>query len=135
MTGDPCICGNTHEWRPECYQKQREGCEMSHNVDVTDIVRRAKSEGRREGMEEAARIAESKFTSGVFYPCAGNQIADDILAAIPTTGTAPPPEVEVCEWKQWNVGTYESGCGYLQSSSLATDNLCNYCGKPIAVKG
>ena len=57
--GDPCICGDTESWHPECYQKQAEEAAAAHDAQI-------RADGYREGVEwalmEARGIAADPMT-------------------------------------------------------------------------
>lgn len=73
-----CECG---EWSDPSSWHTREYLKLDGEYQ------RGRAEGRREGMEEAARIARKRGATMGSLQC--QYAADDIFAAIPTTETAP----------------------------------------------
>jgi hypothetical protein len=120
MSGDPCICGDTETWHPECYQKQREEAQAA-------VIAKARAEGRIDGLRESAEIAQNHEGSDCYCH---SIIADRILAAIPSP--VPDSATKRCEWEKRPRPSGEmmwhSSCGYVWAwdSNAA---VC-ICGKP-----
>ena len=65
--GDPCICGDTESWHPECYQKQAEEAAAAHDAQI-------RADGYREGVEWAMME-----TRGCAYSCRPHDTAREYL--------------------------------------------------------
>lgn len=120
---------------------------MSYNMDVTDLVLRAKAEGRVEGMRAAAEIAGLFDTAydliGAEIKTVG-EVARDISAAILAAAEKDhivDAKEMVCEWKTIKRGGeywLESECGTLINAKYMHHRrrkFCPYCGKPTKLNG
>lgn len=133
MNGDPCICGATDTWHPECYQKQQQEANEAH-------IAAAVARGREQGMREAAEIAYGFPTSVSVYATSQEartasalkrNIVESILAAI---GVDPAP---TCEWEPIGGGSYQYviGCDGRTHCGPVDGRYCSKCGKTISIKG
>jgi len=81
--GDPCICGDTESWHPECYQKQAEEAAAAHDAQI-------RADGYREGVEWACRPHDTAREYLVFLA----QEMERHIKSLAPTSTTPRMEAK-----------------------------------------